>query len=123
MAASVWIAPGIENAFWALVPLSDWIERLVAEITPTDIDPAWPNGLPSAATGAPTARDALEPRVRGRSDRPAGSILSRATSAFGSAPTILAGTSLPSENCTKTALARRSTPLAVVLMTWALVTI
>ena len=35
------------------------------EITPTDSDPCSPNGVPSAATGAPTTRSALEPSVSG----------------------------------------------------------
>ena len=48
MAASVWIAPGI----WKAVPLAS--ERLIADTTPTESEPASRNGLPIAATGAPT---------------------------------------------------------------------
>ena len=46
--ASVWIAPSILN--W----VSESIERSVAETIPTESDCSSPNGLPIAATGAPT---------------------------------------------------------------------
>ena len=64
--ASVWIAPSISN--W----VSDWIERSVAEMTPTESDWSSPNGLPIAATGCPTTRseslaelERLQVEVRG----------------------------------------------------------
>ena len=85
IAASVWIAPEI----WKLV--SDWIERSIAEMTPTDSDCCSPNGEPIAATGSPTSTLALSPSGSGRSFSPPGSSRSSAMSAFGSSPTILAG--------------------------------
>ena len=94
MAASVWIAPAIEK------PVSDSIERFRAEITPTESDCGSSNGDPMAATGAPTLRSLEEPSGSTRSRRPLGSTRSRATSEFGSVPMILAGTWLPSANCT-----------------------
>src|SRR3954466_10456301 len=48
IAASVWIAPPI----WK--PVSESIDRLVADTTPTDSDCSSPNGEPIAATGSPT---------------------------------------------------------------------
>ena len=66
IAASVWIAPSIWNA------VSESIVRSSAEITPTDSDCGSPNGLPIAATGAPTVRWALEPSGSGVSFRPGG---------------------------------------------------
>ena len=94
IAASVWIAPEISK------PVSDSIERSIADTTPTDSDCGSPNGEPIAATGVPTRRSRAEPSDSGRSVRPAGSIFSSATSALGSKPTILAETSLPSANAT-----------------------
>ena len=94
IAASVWIAPAISK------PVSDLIERSVADTTPTDSDCGSPNGEPIAATGEPTRRSRAVPRRSGRSVRPAGSIFSSATSALASKPTILAGTWLPSANAT-----------------------
>ena len=66
MAASVWIAPMVSK------PVSDWIERSSAEMTPTESDCSSPNGLPMAATGAPTCRSLVEPSGSGRSVRPVG---------------------------------------------------
>ena len=88
--------------------------RSSAEITPTESDCCSPNGLPIAATGLAHRRGRREgPSSSGVSVRPSGSILSSATSAFGSSPTIFAGTRLPSENSTKTSLARlRRAPVA-----------
>jgi hypothetical protein len=94
IAASVWIAPAIEN------PVSDSIERFNAEITPTESDCGSSNGDPIAATGAPTLRSVDEPSGSTRRLSPFGSTRRSATSAFGSVPTILAGTWLPSANCT-----------------------
>ena len=90
IAASVWIAPVVSK------PVSDWIERSSAETTPTESDCSLPNGLPMAATGAPTWRLRVVPSGRGRRVRPAGSTLSSATSANGSKPLTFAGTWLPS---------------------------
>ena len=94
IAASVWIAPATSK------PVSDLIERSVADTTPTDSDCGSPNGEPIAATGEPTRRSRAVPSRSGRSVRPPGSIRSSATSAFGSKPTIRAGTWLPSANAT-----------------------
>ena len=66
IAASVWIAPVVSK------PVSDWIERSSAEMTPTESDCSSPNGLPMAATGAPTCRSLVEPSGSGRSVRPVG---------------------------------------------------
>ena len=96
IAASVWIAPTVAK------PVSDSIERSSAEMTPTDSDCSSPNGLPIAATGAPTTRSPAEPSGSGRRVRPVGSTFSSATSANGSKPTIFAGTWLPSWKRTKT---------------------
>ena len=85
IAASVWIAPMVSK------PVSDWIERSSAEMTPTESDCSSPNGLPIAATGAPTCRSSVEPSGSGRSVRPSGSIFSSATSAKGSKPLTSAG--------------------------------
>ena len=90
IAASVWIAPAV------LKPVSDWIERPVAETTPTERDCSSPNGEPIAATGAPTCTPLVEPSGSGRSSRPSGSTFSSATSANGSKPLICAETWLPS---------------------------
>ena len=93
--------------------------RSTAEITPIESDWRSPNGLPIAATGSPTVMLLRARRARsGVSDSPFGSTFSRATSAFGSTPTILAGTRLPSENSTKTSSARSPSSLVT---TWALV--
>src|SRR3712207_7019560 len=46
-----------------------------------------PNGEPMAATGAPTWSPSVVPSGSGRRVKPAGSSLSRATSALGSKPT------------------------------------
>ena len=92
--ASVWIAPSI----WNLV--SDWIERSVAETTPTDSDLSSPNGLPIAATGCPTSTHSLVASRSGWRSSPAGSTLSRATSAFGSKPSMCASTWFRSANWT-----------------------
>ncbi len=100
IAASVWIASPI----WKRV--SDSMLRSIAEITPIESDWRSPNGLPIAATGSPTAMPCDTPRRSGVSASPLGSTLSSATSAFGSTPTILASTRLPSENSTKTCSAR-----------------
>ena len=54
-AASVWIAPAISK------PVSDLIERSIADTTPTDSDCGSPNGEPIAATGDPTRRSARRP--------------------------------------------------------------
>ena len=78
IAASVWIAPSILN------PVSESIERCVAEMTPTDSDCSSPKGEPIAATGAPTFRRAVVPSGSGRSVSPDGSMRSSATSALGS---------------------------------------
>jgi hypothetical protein len=94
IAASVWMAPVV------LKPVKDSIERSSAEMTPTDSDCSSPNGLPIAATGAPTTRSSVEPSGRGRKRSPRGSSRSSATSAKGSKPTMLAGTWLPSRKRT-----------------------
>src|ERR1051326_7497454 len=86
IAASVWMALLMSN------DVSDVMLRLSAEITPTDSDCSSPNGLPMAATGAPTVSLDDEPSGNGVSLMPAVGTLSRATSALGSSPTILAGT-------------------------------
>ena len=99
IAASVWMALPIPKS------VSDSMFRLSAEITPTVSDWDSPNGLPIAATGAPTVRWPEVPSSSGVRDRPSGSTLIRATSAYGSSPTIFAGTRLPSKNSTKTCLA------------------
>ena len=70
IAASVWIAPVIAK------PVSESIERSSAETTPTDSDCSSPNGVPIAATGAPTialARRAERQRAQrqARRGRPA----------------------------------------------------
>ncbi len=117
IAASVWIAPEI----WKSV--SDSIERSTAETTPTDSDCFSPNGEPIAATGVPTSTSRLEPSGSGRSFSPPVSIRSIAMSAFGSAPTILASTWLPSANSTKTWLARRARDPSPWVTTCALVAI
>src|SRR3954470_16648300 len=57
IAASVWIAPTVAK------PVSDWIERSSAEMTPTDSDWSSPNGLPIAATA-----DRAADRAHGRAD-------------------------------------------------------
>ncbi len=95
IAASVWMTPVIEKA-----PLSESIVRSVAEMMPTVSDCSSPNGLPIAATGAPTSSRALEPSASGRSVSPFGSIRSSATSSLGSKPTIFALTWLPSWSLT-----------------------
>ena len=92
--------------------------RSTAETTPIDSDWRSPNGLPMAATGSPTVMLREAPSRSGVSDRPSGSTFSSATSAFGSTPTISAGTRLPSENSTNTSSAR---PPSSLVTTWALV--
>ena len=92
IAASVWMASPISNC------VSDWIVRSSAEITPIESDWRSPNGLPIAATGSPTEIVCDSPRWSGVSERPSGSTFRSATSAFGSWPTISAGTRLPSRN-------------------------
>jgi hypothetical protein len=82
--------------------VSDWIVRSRADTTPIDSDWRSPKGLPIAATGSPTLSDAETPSLSGVSERPCGSTLISATSAFGSCPTTWAGTRLPSENSTYT---------------------
>ena len=94
MAASVWMALPIWKA------VSDSIVRSSAEITPTDSDWRSPNGLPMAATGAPTTRSLVLPSSSGVSLSPAGSILSSATSELGSSPTIFASTRSPEDSST-----------------------
>src|SRR6476660_7068356 len=47
--ASVWIA---STRLYLLV--RDGIERRIAEMTPTESESVFPNGLPIAATGSPT---------------------------------------------------------------------
>src|SRR5206468_7880481 len=47
--ASVWIA-----SIRSYLVVRDGIDRRIAETTPTDSESALPNGLPIAATGAPT---------------------------------------------------------------------
>ena len=91
---SVWIAPSILN--W----VSESIERSVAETIPTESDCSWPNGLPIAATGAPTWIESESPSAIGFRSSPSGSTLIRATSAFRSVPMISAGTWLRSPNST-----------------------
>src|SRR5436190_1773190 len=97
--ASVWIAPSIWNR------VRDSIDRSVAETTPTDSDWSSPNGLPIAATGCPTWTASFVASRSGLRSRPFGSTVSSATSAFGSKPTMWAGTWLRSANWTKTSLA------------------
>jgi hypothetical protein len=80
IAASVCTAPGVSK------PVSDWIERFSAEMTPIDSDCSSPNGLPIAATGAPTLRSFVEPIGSARSVRPLGATFSRATSLNASKP-------------------------------------
>ena len=75
MAASVWIAPGMANP----VPLDS--ERLMADTTPTDSEPASRNGLPMAATGSPTRTREELPRGTGCSFSPSALTRSTATSA------------------------------------------
>ena len=94
IAASVWMASPISNC------VSERIVRSSAEITPIESDWRSPNGLPIAATGSPTEIVCDSPRWSGVSDSPSGLIFSSATSAFGSWPTISAGTRLPSRNST-----------------------
>jgi hypothetical protein len=117
IAASVWIAPTVAK------PVSDWIERSSAETTPTESDWSSPNGLPIAATGAPTVRSPAEPSGSGRSVRPAGSTRRSATSENGSNPTIFAGTWLSSLKCTKTWSALRIAAPSPLVTTCALVAI
>jgi hypothetical protein len=78
IAASVWIAPEIENC------VSEATARSTADTIPTESDCACPNGDPMAATGSPTWTFSLSPSGSGRSDRPFGSTFSSAMSAFGS---------------------------------------
>ena len=104
-------------------PVSDWIERSSAEMTPTESDCSSPNGLPMAATGAPTCRSLVEPSGSGRSVRPSGSIFSSATSANGSKPLTSAGTWLPSAKRTKTFEALRMSAPSPLVTTCALVAI
>ncbi len=94
MEASVWIAPSI----WNLV--RDWIDRSVAETTPTESERSSPKGLPIAATGCPTWTCSLVASCNGRSVSPLGSTLRSATSALGSKPTMSAGTWFRSANWT-----------------------
>ena len=94
IAASVWIAPAIAKS------VSDATERSTAETIPTDSDCACPNGDPIAATGEPTDTFSLSPSGSGFSVRPLVSTRSSATSAFGSCPSTLALTRLPSANST-----------------------
>jgi hypothetical protein len=101
MAASVWIAPVVSK------PVSDWIERPVALMTPTDSDCSSPNGLPMAATGEPTTRSLAEPSGSGRRVSPCGSTFRSATSENGSKPSTFAGTWLPSWKRTNTSRALR----------------
>ena len=77
-------------------------------MTPTDSDCSSPNGLPIAATGAPTCRSSVEPSGSGRSVRPAGSTRSSATSAFG----IEADDPAPRPGCRRRSARRRSCALA-----------
>ena len=67
IAASVWIAPAISK------PVSDVIERSVADTTPTDSDCGSPNGEPIAATGEPTRRSRAVPSSQ-RAQRQAGGV-------------------------------------------------
>ena len=113
MAASVWIAPPMPKR------VSELMLRSTAETTPTLSDWRSPNGLPIAATGSPTSIPAECPRRIGVRDRPAGFTCRRATSAFGSTPTISASTRFPSENSTYTCSARFALPSSVT--TWAFV--
>ena len=46
-------------------PVSESIERPMAETTPTESEPCWPNGLPIAATGWPTRTAADAPSGTG----------------------------------------------------------
>ena len=70
IAASVWIAPAISK------PVSDLIERSVADTTPTDSDCGSPNGDADRGDRRADAQVAAPCRARsGRSVRPAGSIL------------------------------------------------
>jgi hypothetical protein len=101
--------------------VSDSIVRSSAETTPVESDWRSPNGLPIAATGSPTEIDSDSPSRSGVSDSPSGSTFSSATSAFGSWPTILAGTRLPSENSTKTCSAGSVESPRSVVTTCALV--
>ena len=94
IAASVWIAPSI------LKPVSESIERCVAETTPTDSDCSSPNGRADRGHRRADLQVGVEPSGSGRSVSPAGLIRSSATSALGSKPTIFAGTWLPSANFT-----------------------
>ena len=94
IAASVWIAPAIENS------VSDATLRSTAETIPTDSDPACPNGDPIAATGCPTSTCELSPSGSGRRSSPSVSTRSSAMSAFGSWPSTFADTRLPSANST-----------------------
>ena len=89
----------------------------------TESDCSSPNGLPMAATGAPTCRSLVEPSGSGRSVRPLGSIFSSATSAKGSKPFTWAGTWLPSAKRTKTFEALRMSGPSPLVTTWALVAI
>ena len=90
-------------------------------MTPIDSDWRSPNGLPIAATGSPTVISLERPSFSGVSERPDGSILSSATSALGSSPTIFAFTRLPSENSTYTSFARSRSGGSPVVTTCALV--
>ena len=94
IAASVWIAPAIEK------PVSDSIDAVEAEMTPTDSDCGSPKGEPIARPARRPSATRDEPSGSGRSVSPAGSMRSSATSEFGSTPTIFASTWLPSANCT-----------------------
>ena len=85
IAASVWIAPDVRK------PVSDWMSRSSAEITPTDSERSSPNGEPIAATGAPTTRSSTSASSSGLSSRPSVSTRSSATSEKGSRPTMRAG--------------------------------
>ena len=95
--------------------------RSIAEITPIVSDWRSPNGLPIAATGSPTVIERDLPSGIGVSERPSGSTFRSATSAFGSVPTISAGTRLPSANSTYTCSARSRRRTDSVVTTWAFV--
>ena len=47
--------------------MSESTDRCVAETTPTPSEPAWPKGLPIAATGSPTTTALESPNGTGAS--------------------------------------------------------